>query len=804
MVLKWLNSQWKNKVVNRVALHTILIVPFVLQTLGIVSIIGYLSFRNGQRAVADLANQLQAEITARIQERVYTYLEMPHLVNAINGDAVRFDRLDLSNFSELEHYFWKQHDVFEAVSYIFFGNPQGEIIGVEKHANGRFEVGVSDQTTGGNFYEYWLDQTGQRQQLLEIKQDFDARDRPWYDAAVQAGQATWSPVYVWVGAERKLSIDAVLPVYAADTGNLQGVFSVSLSLEDISAFLRQLEIGQSGETFIVDRRGALIANSTPEQPFQISPNGRQQQRLKAIDSQNPLIRETASYLNQSFQHYFEDSSEYSASNSASKTLQHSQPFKQVLNHQAHFLQVTPLQDDRGIDWLIVVAVPEADFMDQIQVNTRITVILCLVALSVVIVSGVGIAHWLALPILELSQASEALAQGEWHRPVQVRGSRESSILARSFNWMAQELKQLIEQLAAEKQNLEQRVEQRTTELQASEEKFARAFQSSPMPIEITTLTEGRFLEVNDRFCSLLGYAQTEVLGHTSEELHLWDNLDDRDRITTLLQTQGAVHNEVVELRTKAGQVRLAEISAELIKIQGEQCILWIGQDITERKLAEDALRQEQVRSEELLLNILPKPIADRLKQDQSAIAEHFESVTILFADIVNFTSLSANISAKDLVDLLNQIFSSFDQLAESLELEKIKTIGDAYMVAAGLPMPRADHAAAIADMALAMQIAIQHIETDYPTPLQIRIGINTGVVVAGVIGIKKFIYDLWGDAVNVASRMESSGKPGQIQVTETTYEYLQENYILEERGLIKVKGKGEMKTYWLKGRKVGS
>jgi class 3 adenylate cyclase len=212
------------------------------------------------------------------------------------------------------------------------------------------------------------------------------------------------------------------------------------------------------------------------------------------------------------------------------------------------------------------------------------------------------------------------------------------------------------------------------------------------------------------------------------------------------------------------------------------------------------LSQEKERSEELLLNILPVEIADRLKRNESS-TEHFEEVTILFADIVGFTSLSAEMEPMELVAGLNQIFSAFDGLTEKYGLEKIKTIGDAYMVVGGLPIARGDHAIAIAEMALEMQAYMANVPNNLGHNLQIRIGINTGPVIAGVIGIKKFIYDLWGDAVNVASRMESHGKPGYIQVTETTYAHLKNQYILEPRGTISVKGRGEMITYWLVGKK---
>jgi class 3 adenylate cyclase len=187
-------------------------------------------------------------------------------------------------------------------------------------------------------------------------------------------------------------------------------------------------------------------------------------------------------------------------------------------------------------------------------------------------------------------------------------------------------------------------------------------------------------------------------------------------------------------------------------------------------------------------------VADRLKQSPEVIAERFEAVTVLFADIVGFTTLSAQVSPEELVRLLNDIFSCFDGLADKYGLEKIKTIGDAYMAVAGLPMPRPDHAAAAADMALEMQ---REIATLAEGQLQARIGMHTGPVVAGVIGKKKFSYDLWGDTVNTASRMESHSIPGQIQVTQATYEFLQGAFLFEARGKIQVKGKGELTTYLL-------
>jgi adenylate cyclase len=214
------------------------------------------------------------------------------------------------------------------------------------------------------------------------------------------------------------------------------------------------------------------------------------------------------------------------------------------------------------------------------------------------------------------------------------------------------------------------------------------------------------------------------------------------------------------------------------------------------------LQSEREKSERLLLNVLPEAIAKRLKQGETSIADQFSEVTILFADLVGFTSLARHISPVEVLNLLNEIFSAFDELAARHGLEKIKTIGDAYMVAGGLPVRRADHVEAIAEMALDIQKEINRFNADYSTQVQIRIGINTGPVVAGIIGRKKFIYDLWGETVNTASRMESHGIAGGIQVTAETQARLDGKYIFQDRGKIAVKGEGDVQCYLLLGRKV--
>jgi adenylate cyclase len=221
----------------------------------------------------------------------------------------------------------------------------------------------------------------------------------------------------------------------------------------------------------------------------------------------------------------------------------------------------------------------------------------------------------------------------------------------------------------------------------------------------------------------------------------------------------------------------------------------------QRRKALAALRVEQEKAESLLLNILPQSIADRLKAEPRRIADQFSSASILFADVVDFTPLSEGLAPTELVGLLDRLFSHFDELAERHGLEKIKTIGDCYMVAAGVPSPRPDHARALALMALDMQAAMNSVDEVGHLGLELRVGINSGPVVAGVIGRKRFLYDLWGDAVNTASRMESYGTSGRIQITRATKELLGDEFVCEPRGTIPVKGKGEIEVWYLVGRR---
>ena len=310
-------------------------------------------------------------------------------------------------------------------------------------------------------------------------------------------------------------------------------------------------------------------------------------------------------------------------------------------------------------------------------------------------------------------------------------------------------------------------------------------------------TDWRFTYVNYKAAQFLQRSPEELFGK-----NFWEEFPDLINSVFYDQYHKAVAKQVGVIFEK--YYRPLKVWWEVRVFPGRDGISVFFHDITKRKKMESELRKERNKTENLLLNLLPEPIAERLKEEPGVIADKFEKATILFADLVNFTQISTTMPATKLVYLLNEIFSSFDELTEKHGLEKIKTIGDAYMVAGGIPIVRPDHAEASAEMALDMLVAIDELNVKLEATFDLRIGINSGPVVAGVIGTKKFIYDLWGNAVNTASRMESHGVPGRIQVSFYTYELLRDKYEFEERGLIDIKGQGEMRTYFLTGPKTAS
>ncbi len=312
---------------------------------------------------------------------------------------------------------------------------------------------------------------------------------------------------------------------------------------------------------------------------------------------------------------------------------------------------------------------------------------------------------------------------------------------------------------------------------------------------------GQLINANPALAQIYGYDSTQAL--MASQLHVggkrYVQPQRRAELLAYIGQFGRIDEAMSEVYRQDGSRIWVSESIRQVEDESGQLLYYEGsvQDVTDRRKMEMELRQQRFQADRLLSSILPYQIAHRLKTKPQTIAEGFDQVTVLFADLVDFSQVASQCSPKDLVRLLNDIFSCFDQLAGRHGLEKIKTIGDAYMAASGLPSPRPDHAMAAARMALEMRRAIADFHQPDGVPFRLRIGLHTGPVVAGVIGRKKFTYDLWGDTVNLASRMESTGLPDRIQVSTALRDHLAHRFVFSQRGWVTIKGKGELLTHWL-------
>jgi PAS domain S-box-containing protein len=557
------------------SLQSVLIVPFVIQLAAAIGLVGYLSYRNGQATVRDLSSQLRYEITARINQQLNSYIDVPHSINRVNASALLSGNIGIEAAAGYDQ-LWEQAKIFPNTNLIYCGSQQdGSLLGVGRNeANRSLQLVLYNRSTGYVGHFYGLSSAGDRTTLQSAgTQPYDARSRPWYKAAVARRADTWSEIY--------LDFDTGLPTITASTpvvdrnGDLLGVCATDFILPaEMSTFLSRLRVGQSGKTFIIKRSGLLVATSTRE-PL-IKDTGDQVQYLLATESSDPLIRGTAAFLQQRFQTF--------------EAINQPQQLEFSLDGQPQLVEVLPFNDGRGINWLIVVAVPEADFMGRINTTTRQTFGLYLLALMGAVVAGVVTARWVIQPLLRLNAAAKALTQGQWQQPLDSARPDEVGELARSFNQMARQMQESISALETRNADLQKTKDQLTR----ANEQLEAVLNAVPGPISWMS-SDGTYLGINAYLARSLGRPAESIVGQSIGLMGSGSKYV--DFVQAFLRSDEAAIFQEVSFPVN-GQVRDYLLAAQ--KYQNGTAAVVVGIDVSELRQAQAALRQAEITNQAIV------------------------------------------------------------------------------------------------------------------------------------------------------------------------------------------------------------
>lgn len=471
--------------------------------------------------------------------------------------------------------------------------------------DGSLQLSYSNQSTNFIRQYYGLDVRGQRTyRLSEANRPYDSRQRPWYLAAVSAQEYTWTDIYI-AFTTKLPNITASVPVYDQLGNNLLGVCATDVVLpEEFRNFLQRLKIGETGQAFVMDRKGFLIANSTDE-PLMVG-DGETAKPLLAINSQDPSVREAAKYLDNRFGGFDQ--------------INQARQLKIKIGDQKKFLEILPFKDGFALDWLIVVVVPEADFMEQINANTRNTILLCLAALLLAIAIGILTGKWMTRPLQRVSEASDQLARGQLDQRVEASFITEILTLGKSFNSMAKQLKDSFRTL-----------ERKNEELRIAEENYRNIFENAVEGI-FQSSPKGRYINVNPALAQIYGYDSPAEMMNSITNIgeQLYVNPEQRQQFKQLLQKQDTIKGFEYRCYCKDGSIIWTEINARVVKDSQGKVLYYEGivKDITERKRQEDELRRQleelkieidHQKREEEVANLTESSYFQEVQQEMSEI-----------------------------------------------------------------------------------------------------------------------------------------------------------------------------------------
>lgn len=597
----------KSTPTRKFPLRTTLLIPFLLQIVAAVGLVGWITYRSGQQAVNAVAGQLRSELTSRITEKLTSYTEIPKTINRLNATAFAYGDLDIRN-TRGEYSFWQQMQIYQTLSYVYCGDEQGSFFGVARLSNqDRSQVSLlySNEETDFIRQDFGFDERGNRAaQIGTLDQAYDPRSRPWYIAAKAEGKAVWSEIYLSFSTLLP-TVTASIPVYSRTDGSLLGSCATDFFLpQELSLFLQDLEIGKTGTAFIIERSGRLVATSSPEPT--IKGTGTESERLMAVESENDAIRGTTAYLNSQFPQLDE--------------IETIQQLDFNLAGERQYVQVVPFQDE-NLDWLVVLTIPESDFMAEIQAGRQKALGLSLMALGVAIAFGIITSRWVTRPILRVSEASDQLAQGELDQHVQPSPIVEIDRLAASFNTMAEQLKESFNALR-------------------QSEATNRAIVNTIPDLMIRAKGDGTYIDIvgYDRLQGVYGVQQFSTGKTVAESLP--PDLA-KKRMYYMSEALATGELQVYEHQiTLNGQTQEEEVR---ILVMGENEVLIMVRDITQRKRAEEALRiaEENYRSifENALEGIFQSSPEGRFINANAALARiyGYDSPAEMMASITNIS-----------------------------------------------------------------------------------------------------------------------------------------------------------------------